>query len=692
VVRSAGAARLAVAIAAAGSAATGVALGVGTAALGWLVATAVLAVAWAVAGVVVGRAEGASGPGGRLLAVAGALGAIGLLSGLLAGGPDVDPAGPVGWARGALVAVLPALAVLVAAALPRPGDRRSGLLAIAAGACVPALVAGVLAAPGLPARWLFLAGVVAAALAGTAFSATCRRADAADRARLQWDGVGVLVTLAAAGVVVALSVLTGWPADPGPAVAAAAAAVPVGMVVSAWPAARRHAPAALVRAIVGTGVVVVVGTVLVAVVAGVGGTPDDATRGTVALTLAGVALAGAVAGAATLRLRRLATERAYGDRGSPELTLRTFATRMSRSIPMDELLLQLAESLRSTMELTAAEVWTGVDGAFERHVAVPHRDRALLALGAGEAEVASRTRVVGNAWLAVWAPALLDGRDDRRVRVAPIAHLGELLGFVVVERHAGGPPFDEDEDRVLWELSRQVGLALHNVRLDSALQASLDELRASNDELRASRARIVAASDESRRRIERDLHDGAQQHLVAMAVKVGLARSLLAKDPTAVEPLLEELRDDVQAAVGELRELAHGIFPPLLRDRGVAEALRAAAGRSPLPADVDAGDVGRFDAEAEAVVYFCCVEALQNAAKHAGAGAEVVVRVAREGDSVRFSVTDDGAGFDPAAATDGHGFVNMRDRLGAVGGRLDVDAGPGRGTTVAGSVPATPER
>src|SRR5262249_52229041 len=239
-------------------------------------------------------------------------------------------------------------------------------------------------------------------------------------------------------------------------------------------------------------------------------------------------------------------------------------------------------------------------------------------------------------------------------------------------------PFSDEEERVLSDLARQVALALHNSALDTALQASLDDLQVVNEELRASRARIVAAADQSRRQIERNLHDGAQQHLVALAVKLGLARQLVESDPAAVAAMLEELRTDAQTTLAELRELAHGIYPPLLIDRGLAEALRAAANRSILPADVSA-DVGRLPLDAEAAVYFCCLEAMQNAGKHAGDGAHLCVTVDADDGALRFTVTDDGAGFDATSdAVRGHGFVNMADRLGAIGGTLHVDSAPGR--------------
>jgi signal transduction histidine kinase len=206
-------------------------------------------------------------------------------------------------------------------------------------------------------------------------------------------------------------------------------------------------------------------------------------------------------------------------------------------------------------------------------------------------------------------------------------------------------------------------------------------------EVRESRARIVAAADASRREIERNLHDGAQQHLVAMAVKVGLMAQLADDDPATVAPMLGELKDDVQATVVELRELAHGIYPPLLRDHGLDKALRNAANRATMPTTVTVDTDRRFDAPVEAAVYFCSLEAIQNAAKHAGDGATVEVLVGVDADRLRFEVRDDGKGFDAAAIESGNGFVNMRDRVGALGGTVVVDSAPDRGTVIIGEIP-----
>ena len=388
------------------------------------------------------------------------------------------------------------------------------------------------------------------------------------------------------------------------------------------------------------------------------------------------------------RLTEFATRRVYGERHAPDEVIRTFGSRLTRALPLDELLLQLAESLKKTMSLSVAEVWTrgaavGSSGRCRCPIAAP----PTMALGAEEETVVARAGVSGVAWARIWLPAIIRA-DDEVLRVAPITNSGELLGLIVVRRPDGALPFDENDDQALTELARQVGLALHNVKLDSALQESLDEVRRQADELRASRARIVEAGDAQRRRIERDLHDGAQQHLVALAVSVNLVRQIADTDPDTAKSMLEQIGKDLQEAVQELRNLAHGIYPPLLMDRGLAEALSAAAGRAALPTGVEADGIGRYPQPVEAAVYFCCLEALQNAAKHAGDGAQAMITVREDEGALLFEVRDDGAGFDLATgAHEGHGFVNMGDRVGAIGGTISVESAPGQGTAIRGRIP-----
>ena len=211
-------------------------------------------------------------------------------------------------------------------------------------------------------------------------------------------------------------------------------------------------------------------------------------------------------------------------------------------------------------------------------------------------------------------------------------------------------------------------------------------LRRQTRELQASRARIAAAADAERRRIERDLHDGAQQHLTSLSVRLLMAAKLASQDPELAS-LLEQLGAEVRDTAQELRSLAHGIYPPLLRANGLANALFAAASHATLPTRVRAGSVGRYPADVEAAVYFCCLEAMQNACKHAGERASIRLCLKEESGTLTFGVTDDGAGFDAAGRSLGAGLLNMADRLSAFGGRLRVDSAPGHGTRVTGTVP-----
>ena len=199
--------------------------------------------------------------------------------------------------------------------------------------------------------------------------------------------------------------------------------------------------------------------------------------------------------------------------------------------------------------------------------------------------------------------------------------------------------------------------------------------------------RIVAAGDAERRKLERNLHDGAQQHLVALAVKLRIAKDAVVDDPADAEAMIDEVRGDLQEAIAELRSLAHGIYPPLLMSGGLAEALPAAAARAALPTSHEVAVVPASQ-EVEAAVYFCCMEALQNAGKHAGRrGVSVDHRVGGP-DRPALGGADDGHGFDASGPADvGHGFVNMRDRMGAFGGTVDVMSTPGCGTTIRGHVP-----
>jgi signal transduction histidine kinase len=600
--------------------------------------------------------------------------------------------------RAVAVAALPAVALHVVAVLPDGRLARPSHRTVLVGFYLASLAAGVglaSARPDLPLWVIAVVAGLAAAIGMSISNARYVRTRGEARQRMQWFGLAVTLAVEIVLVAVALRIFLDWPHSLAEIATAATVLVPLSFVPCLVRRLLGHVDRLLGEAVALTGLTGVVVSVYLVIVLGLGRSPTDDERSILLLSMLAAAVAVMLYAPARARLARVSNQLVYGERHAPDEALRTFGARLTRAIPFDELLLQLAESLRKSLALQAAEVWTGSAGHLERMVSVPERGSARLDLTEDEQPVVARARVSGSAWLQVWLPRLLEDRGDAAVRMAPITHGGELLGFIVVERSAEAERFSDADESVLAELARQVGLALHNLQLDSALQESLLELQRRAEELRASRARVVAAADAERRKIERNLHDGAQQHLVALAVTVRLAQQLAAADPGQARELLEQLGHDLQEAVQELRDLAHGIYPPVLMDRGLVAALESAAARAPLPVRIVAdGDVGRFPQEVEAAIYFCCLEALQNAGKHAGEGAVARVTIGRDlgadgRDVVTFSVVDDGAGFDLAglAGRRGHGFVNMSDRLGAIGGTVDVDSAPARGTRVSGTVP-----
>jgi signal transduction histidine kinase len=507
------------------------------------------------------------------------------------------------------------------------------------------------------------------------------------RERLQWFGIGVTLAVMVALAATVLHLLVGWPGPLGAVAAAGTVLIPLGLLASESRRLAPHGSRGLVQVLAVMGFVVVVSAIYLVLVLGLGHAPKTTgDKEVLALSMVASGVAALIFVPVRERFLQSSTRFVYGAREAPDEVLRTFGSRLTRAIPMDELLLQLTESLRKTMTLTSAEVFTGAGEVLERTASVPDLGSGSIVVTPRERPVVTRAGVSGTAWASIWLPALLAGREKEQIRVAPVSHAGELLGLIVVERSSQASGFSEDDDRVLSDLARQVGLALHNSQLDTALQTTLDEVRKQADALRESRARIVASGDAERRRIERNLHDGAQQHLVALAVNLRLARDIIVDDVDAGLEMLDGLAGEVQETIQELRQLAHGIYPPLLVDSGLVEALRAAANRSPLPVDISTDGIGRYPSETEAAVYFCCLEALQNAAKHAP-DARVELRLWEEAGGLLFTVADDGPGFDPDRAQKGHGYVNMADRLGAIGGTVRWESEIGKGSVVRGSVP-----
>jgi signal transduction histidine kinase len=356
------------------------------------------------------------------------------------------------------------------------------------------------------------------------------------------------------------------------------------------------------------------------------------------------------------RLQKVANRLVYGKRATPYEVLSQFSERVAESYASDEVLPRMARVLAEGTNAAHAEVWLRSGGELRPAASFP---------------VAS-------------APAqlLLDSDDTATMtqadRTVEVRHQGDVLGAISVTKRRG-ESLTPIEAKLMDDLAHQAGLVLKNVGLTEDVQARLEDLR-------ASRQRLVAAQDHERRRLERDLHDGAQQHLVAIKVKLGLVEMLTSRDPEKAAATIVDLKHDADEALETLRDLARGIYPPLLADKGLAAALRSQAGKATLPVHVHADGIGRYGQDVEAALYFCTLEALQNVQKYAVASA-AEVRLREDGERLCVEVIDDGRGFDAAAITRGSGLTNIEDRLDALGGSLEIESSPGKGTTLRAGLP-----
>jgi signal transduction histidine kinase len=350
------------------------------------------------------------------------------------------------------------------------------------------------------------------------------------------------------------------------------------------------------------------------------------------------------------RARRFANRLVYGKRATPYEVLSEFGERLAGSYATEDVLPRLARVVGEGVGADRATVWLRVGSDLRPEASWP-----------------------GGQGPSGPLPLAGDGLPsfDAEERAFEVRHQGDLLGALTVST-SPGQPITPTGERLVEDLAAQAGLILRNVRLI--------------EELRESRQRIVAAQDQERRRLERNIHDGAQQQLVALAVRLNLAKSLAAKEAPKVAELLEGIKGETQDALDNLRDLARGIYPPLLADKGLAAALESQARKAAVPVTVAPDGIGRYPEEIEAGVYFCVLEALQNVTKYAEASA-VTIRLGQRDGELVFEVSDDGRGFDPAATPSGSGLQNMADRLEALGGRVAVDSAPGQGTTVTGRIP-----
>ena len=395
--------------------------------------------------------------------------------------------------------------------------------------------------------------------------------------------------------------------------------------------------------------------VYVGIVVGLGALLGQGDRANAGLQIAATAVVALAFQPVRRRVQRIANRLVYGRRATPYEVMADFSHRMAGTLVVGEALPQMAEAAARGVGAEAGRVRLFLPGGGERVVTWPEDAPASVPTGAIE-----------------------------------VRHLGEPIGEIAVTK-APGDALRPAEEALLQDLAAQAGLALHNVRLTDELEARLEELAVQADQLKTSRQRLVTARDAQRRGLERDIREGPRRQLTAIADGVAEARDLAVRDPDAAMGELDRLGERANDTLEGLRDLARGIFPPLLADKGVVAALDAHIRKVGAQATIEAypGLAGmRFDDQTEACVYFCCLQALQNVLRHAG-DTTAVVRLSAAGPRIlTFEVVDHGTGFDPAATDRGMGLQIMQDRVDALEGELLVTSAPGAGTTVTGRIPA----
>ena len=397
--------------------------------------------------------------------------------------------------------------------------------------------------------------------------------------------------------------------------------------------------------------------VYLALVVGLGATFG---RGSSFLTMVAAVIVAVTFQPARAWLTRFANRIVYGKRATPYEVLTEFSERVGDAYADEDVLPRMARVLGEGIGAERADVWLAVD----------HELHDVAAWPTDSVDVAPIPLPNGTV-------PTIEGVD----RVFPVQHGGELLGALAVRKPASDPVTPSDE-KLMSDLAGQAGLVLRNVRLTEELKLRLLDLK-------AAQKRIVSAQDEERRKLERNIHDGAQQQLVALQVRQRLVEQLIDRDPAKAKEIVAQLQTDTGSALQDLRDLARGIYPPLLADEGLAAALTAQARKAALPVTVEAAGIGRFSPSVEAAVYFSVLEALQNVAKYAAATSAQVL-VANGDGELRFEVRDDGNGFDPTQTGYGTGLQGIADRLATLDGTVQLRSAPGEGATVLGSIPVVP--
>ncbi|HET8525585.1 MAG TPA: sensor histidine kinase [Actinomycetota bacterium] len=535
----------------------------------------------------------------------------------------------VGWFTIALLVVLMTGSVIIATAIW--SDPFQDVLDVEGGAGIDAAKVAILIAA--------LAGIVALFLALVSVVIRYRHSTGTERLQLKW--------FVSAAVVTAVVFTVSFFYD-SPVVAVLVSVSLLGLWVAIGIAMVKHnlfdidlilnkAIAYGALAVIFTGVYVLVVVVIGAVI--------GVTEG---LSLVATAIVAVAFQPLRERAQHFANRLVYGERATPYEVLSRFSEQVGETYSGEDIHVRMVRLLAEGTGATSAAVWLKVGEEYRPVATWPTNGlpAPVRAVGGQTPEFEGATTSV------------------------PVKHRGEQLGMLSLVKPPN-EPLTPVEQTLVNDLAGQAALLLANSRLI--------------EDLRASRQRLVTAQDAERRRLERNLHDGAQQQLVALGVQLGLAQRVAKKEAPEVAETLERLQAQTTDALENLRDLARGVYPPLLADQGLVAAIEAQARRSPVAVRVESDGIRRYAQEVETAVYFCTLEALQNAAKYARAD-QVVVRLEERDGELVFEIEDEGQGFDQATTTFGSGLQNMADRLAALGGELLVRSGPGRGTLVEGHI------
>ena len=510
--------------------------------------------------------------------------------------------------------------------------------------------------------WLWVTWPVSLLLllvAGASIVVRYRRSAGDERQQIKWFAFAVVATLVAYAATFPLGFSSPYAQPLSNAIleAGIGVAIPVACGIAILKYRLYGIDIVISRAIVYAALAALITAVYVGIAVGIGTLVGSGGKPNLGLSILATAIVAVGFQPVRVRLQHIANRLVYGKRATPYEVLSEFSQRVAETYSAGEVLPRMARILQEGTSAAAATVWL--------------RSGEQLRAAATYPETSN-----GQAPLSLVGSHLpeMDGVQ----RAVPVLHQGDLLGALTITKRRG-ESLTPIELKLLEDLAHQAGLVLKNVGLTAELLQRLDELR-------ASRQRLVRSQDEERRRLERNLHDGAQQHLVALKVKVGLAEMLMDRNPDKARATLQQLKAEADEALENLRDLARGIYPPILAERGLVEALQAQARKATVPVVVEAGTIDRHPQEQEAAVYFSVLEALQNVQKYAGASL-ATVRLSEADGLLRFEVDDNGCGFEVATVLRGSGLTNVADRLDALDGHLEIDSAVGDGCRLRGWLP-----